>query len=141
MMACAGDIHEGGCLCGAIRYRISGPIESVAHCHCSMCRRASGAVVLTFVTVPRDCLTFTQGGPEIYKSSGHDRRGFCDNCGGQITFTSTQEPTSIDIALATLDCAGDHPADRHIWTSNKLKWLRLDDHLPAHEGETPDAPT
>lgn len=139
-MTCARDAHEGGCLCGAIRYRIDGPIKSVAHCHCSMCRRASGAVTLTFITVPRDRLIFTQGGPAIYKSSSHGRRGFCANCGGQITFTSTQEPANIDIALATLDCAEDHPPDRHIWTANKLKWLRLDENLPMHEGGTLEDP-
>lgn len=140
-MTCTRDAHEGGCLCGAIRYRINGSIESVAHCHCSMCRRASGAVVLTFVTVPRDRFAFTSDEPAIYKSSSHGRRGFCANCGGQITFTSTQEPASIDVALASLDCAADHPADRHIWTSSRLNWLHLDDHLPAWPEWTPEDST
>ncbi len=41
-------VYEGGCLCGTIRYRIAGPIAWAAHCHCAMCRRASGAVALTW---------------------------------------------------------------------------------------------
>lgn len=131
------EVHEGGCLCGAVRYRITGPIDSVAHCHCSMCRRASGGIVVTWFTVPRERLALTQGEPAVYRSSGHGERGFCPTCGAQLTFSSSEAPGEVDVTLATLDRPENHPADRHVWTSGRLPWLHLDEHLPTHPEFTP----
>ena len=52
--------HTGGCLCGAIRYRARGPTMSVKHCHCSMCRRAGGAAMVTWVGFARDGFALTK---------------------------------------------------------------------------------
>lgn len=50
------QVHEGGCLCGAVRYRITGEPKSVGYCHCRMCQRAAGAPVVAWATVPADAL-------------------------------------------------------------------------------------
>ena len=131
-------IAEGGCLCGKVRHRITGPIESVCHCHCSMCRRSSGGTVVTWVTVPADRFAFTRGKPALYRSSAKGERRFCRDCGTQLTFWSEDPPGNIDVTLATLDHPENHPADRHIWTSSRLAWLHLDEHLPGHPEFTPD---
>ena len=123
---------EGGCLCGAVRYRITGSIDSVGHCHCSMCRRGSGGTVVTWATVPLENLSVTRGEPAVYKSSDHGERRFCPNCGTQIVFWTTRFPEEIDITVATLDHPEDFPPDRHIWTRDRLPWLHLDEHLPEH---------
>lgn len=125
------ETHEGGCLCGAIRTRITGPIESVVHCHCRLCQRANGAAVVTWVTVPEKRFTLTKGTLARYPSSDHGERGFCGACGTQITFSTSRDPGSIDITLGSLDHPERHPADRHIWTESRLPWLHLDAHLPA----------
>lgn len=125
------ETHEGGCLCGAVRYRIEGPIDSVTHCHCGMCRRASGAPVVTWITVPAERFTATNGELARYKSSENAERTFCPSCGAQITFWSTRHPDDIDVTLGTLDHPEQYPADRHIWTSSQIHWLHLDEHLPA----------
>ncbi len=125
--------HEGGCLCGAIRYRILEPMRSVAHCHCAMCRRASGGTAVTWVTVAVERVAVTRGQPAVYRSSEHAERQFCPTCGAQLTFWSKKHPREIDVTLATLDHASDHPADHHVWTRSRLPWLHLDEHLAIYE--------
>ena len=133
----APQTHEGGCLCGRVRYRVEGPLGPGAHCHCTLCRRGAGAPVVTWVTAPVDRFAFTKGEPAAYKSSDHGTRSFCRNCGTQLTFFSTRSPDDVDITLGSLDRPEDHPADRHIWVASRLPWLELDVHLPAHEAFTP----
>lgn len=131
------ETHTGGCLCGRLRYSITGPIDSVGHCHCGMCRRSSGGIVVTWVTVPPERFTFTSGRPGVYQSSEHAKRCFCRDCGAQMTFWSRETPDEIDVTLATLDDVREHPADRHVYVKDRLPWLRLDEGLPEHEAGTP----
>ena len=118
-------IHEGGCLCGQVRYRITGPIESVAHCHCSMCRRASGAPVVTWASVPIEAFAFTRGEPAIYKSSDHAERHFCAGCGAQLTFSSSRGGGDVDVTLGTLDHAEDHATASGSWTDGWTELLTI----------------
>ncbi|MBK1696656.1 GFA family protein [Rhodovibrio salinarum] len=122
--------HTGGCLCGQVRYRVDAPIGDVAHCHCTMCRRASGAVAVTWFTVQPDAFTLTTGQLRSWQSSPGATRGFCPGCGCQITFQTDAAAGELDVTLATLDDADRHPAQRHIWTDSRLSWLTLDPDLP-----------
>lgn len=135
-MACEKDTHEGGCLCGALRYRVEGPIESVGHCHCNSCRRSSGAAFVTWFTVELERLAWTVGKATQYMSSPGVTREFCGTCGTELAYSNNKAEKTIDITIGSLDCATNHPADRHIWTADKLKWLRIDEHLPAWRGWT-----
>ena len=128
---------EGGCLCGATRYRIEAPIAPGAHCHCSLCRRSTGAPVVTWLTVARAAFRFERGSPRIYRSSAAAERGFCGRCGTQLIFRLDAEPEMIDVTVASLDAPDRHPPDRHIFAADRLSWLRLDEHLVAYDGETP----
>jgi hypothetical protein len=124
----------GGCLCGAVRYRIEGrPKGSVAHCHCTMCRRANGAVAVTWTTLNPDQFEVTRGALARYASSEKGERGFCPTCGSQISFRHADFPDEVDVTVATLDRPEDMPASLHIWTENRLPWLHLDEHLPDRE--------
>lgn len=135
------EIHEGGCLCGALRYRVTGPIPPGVHCHCSICRRSSGGTVMTWTEVPLARFEVTRGELAVYQSSEQAERRFCPKCGTQIVFAERRRPNELDIAVATLDRPEDHPPQHHIWVSSALPWLCLDEHLPAHEEFTPqDAP-
>lgn len=134
----SGAVNEGGCLCGAVRYRVSGGPDHVVHCHCTMCRKAAGAPVTTWAVVQRDRLEWTKGEPAVYRSSAHAERGYCASCGGQLTFRSDKRPDDIDLSIGTLDDPATFPPQYHIWTSSKIPWLRLDEHLPAYEETAPD---
>ncbi len=124
--------HEGGCLCGRVRYRITGPIRAVAHCHCRMCQKASGAVVLTWALIAPERFFLTQGELTTWASSTEGERGFCPGCGAQITFRHAAAPEELGVSLATLDDAAQHPATHHIWSESRLPWLDLDGHLRAY---------
>jgi hypothetical protein len=128
--------HTGGCLCGQVRYRVDAAIADIAHCHCTMCRRASGAVAVTWFTVPSAAFSLTRGRLQTWRSSPGATRGFCPGCGCQISFQTDPAvddagPGGLDITLATLDDAARHPPTRHIWTDSRLPWLTLDPDLPA----------
>ena len=133
----SGKILRGGCLCGAVRYRVEGPFTDTAHCHCAMCRRASGAVAVTWFSVPLGDLVLEKGKPAIYRSSSHAERRFCGSCGTPLTFHSVHYPDQIDVTIGSLDNPEKVRPDRHIWISAKIPWLTLDPDLPAHEEDTP----
>ena len=88
---------EGGCLCGAIRYRIDGPFTWVGHCHCSLCRRASAAPVVTWCTVAAKDFTVTTGAPKAYRATAVATRQFCPQCGTQISFQHDDTKGEIDV--------------------------------------------
>ena len=57
--------HSGGCLCGAIRYAVSAPLTSVIACHCTHCRKISGAGSSHNVAIPTNALSITKGEPRV----------------------------------------------------------------------------
>ncbi len=124
------DIATGGCCCGAIRYRIDGSLLDVAHCHCSTCRRASGAPLVTWVTVPADAFTLTAGTPTTFAASAHAVRGFCGACGTALTWRGHASPEQVDVTVGSLDAPEAVLPTAHIWTSHRIPWLRVDDELP-----------
>lgn len=121
----------GGCLCGRIRYRISQPPRIVSHCHCGLCRRASGAPFVTWVTVRRDHFILS-GEPVWYASSAWGRRGFCPECGTHVLSGSTDYPRYYDVTAGSLDDPNQVSPDRHVFADYKVDWISLADDLPRH---------
>jgi hypothetical protein len=126
---------EGGCLCGAVRYRIAGPLGEQTHCHCTLCRRASGAPVVTWVTVAPGDFTLTRGRLRKYRSTPQGERGFCAACGSQITFDALNLPGELDVTAATLDDPEAVRPESHIWTSSRIGWLVMNDGLPERAAD------
>ena len=127
----AGALLEGGCLCGSIRYRVAASDE-VCHCHCSLCRRSSGAPFVTWVTVPVSDFAILRGCPATYRSTPQAVRSFCSECGTALCFRSDAQPDTIDITVASLDEPARLAPLRHIHTSSQLPWITLADGLPRH---------
>lgn len=130
--------HEGGCLCGQVRYRGEAEPSHVVHCHCAMCRRASGAPFVTWASFPGAAFAWTSGAPRILASSANVERGFCDACGATLSFRYVDRDDEIDIAVATLDRPEAVTPDRHIWTKSRLEWIHLDDGLPQYDENVPE---
>ncbi|WP_415753898.1 GFA family protein [Pseudomonas leptonychotis] len=128
-------IHQGGCQCGALRYQFEAPLQDIAHCHCSICRRSTGGIVTTWITVPLTRFRWLAGTPREYASSASCTRSFCPTCGAHLTLFTALSPDSLDITIATLDQPELAPADRHIWVQNRLPWLQLDPQLPEEDQE------
>jgi hypothetical protein len=123
---------EGGCQCGAIRYRLEAAPRYVCHCHCGMCRRAGGAPVVSWAALGEDEVSILSGGPRWYRSSDHARRGFCPNCGTPLFFHSTHYPGAIDVTVGSLDEPERLKPDFHVYEPDRIPWLHIDDGLPRH---------
>jgi len=130
---------EGGCLCGAVRYRIESQPFSSGTCLCGTCRKASAAAIVPWISVDSAHFAFTKGRPTEYKSSPQVIRTFCGRCGTPLTYrhTSYQEK-KIDVTTVSLDNPEAFPPMGHAWTSHKPRWLKLADGLPCFEESPPD---
>lgn len=114
--------HEGGCVCTAIRYRITElPAYSVV-CHCASCRRANGAMAVAWITVARSEFRFVAGFPQPYQSSPGVVRRFCSTCGTSLTYENAGNADSIDITTATLDQPEAFPPRQEVWLEHKIRW-------------------
>ncbi len=131
-------ILKGGCLCGAVRYSVSGEPVDCGYCHCRICQRASGAPMVAWATFAVDRLTITAGEPRAYASSAHALRQFCARCGTPISFRSQHNRAHVDITIASLDDPSALPPQYHIWTMSQIPWLQTDDRLPRHADGGPD---
>jgi hypothetical protein len=132
------EIHAGGCLCGAVRYEMAGRPRHVSHCHCTMCRRAAGAPVVTWAYLPADRLRITRGAFAVYHSSPGVERRFCGRCGSSLFYWSESTPEMVDVAVATLDAPEDFPPSHHNFIGDRIAWLHVDPELIGYEGFTPD---
>lgn len=127
---------EGGCHCGACRYRIElDRLEDVANCHCSICRRSTGGTYVTWATVPKTAFRWYAGEPRAYAPLAGSARWFCPSCGAQLALWTELSPDTIDVTVATLDDADAWPPDRHIFVGSRLAWVAVDDGLPCEEEE------
>lgn len=124
-------IEHGHCLCGAVAYEAAGASSDQVYCHCRMCRRASGAVAVAWVTFAREGFRFVRGTPAAYRSSPHAVRRFCPDCGSPLTFEDDRKPDEIDVTAMSLDNPDAHPPDHHIWTTSRVRWWQADGHIPA----------
>lgn len=122
----------GGCQCGQVRYSIIGEPTLSAICHCTMCRRAHSSSAVAWAMFPSAQVEFTATLPKQYKSSPDVERGFCDNCGTQISFTADFLPGLIDIAVGSLDDPEAISPQLHYWYSKHLSWTEFADELPRY---------
>ena len=125
----------GGCLCGAVRYEIDGAAEGASHCHCGMCRKASGAAFVTWLAVAHDCFRYTEGAPTSYRSSELASRNFCAVCGSQLQFEYHGAHDHTHITVGSLDAPERITPTRHIWINDRLPWADYEDGLPEFSGE------
>lgn len=130
MSAITSDLPiTGGCLCGALRFEARKPPRRVTHCHCSMCRRASGAAVATFATFETAAVSWI-GELARFDSSEVAWRGFCPRCGSSVCFGFKPRPERSYIAIGTFDDPDPYPAGFHDFRQHKIAWLHVDDDLP-----------
>lgn len=129
----------GGCLCGAIRFEIRGPVGPVDHCHCSMCRRAHGAPFATFGRIRRDALEIVAGADRLtgHASSEAVVRSFCAACGSRLFFRHAALPEHEFVAIGSLDDPTGIEPEAHIFVASKASWYTIRDTLPQHEHYAP----
>ena len=129
--------YEGGCLCGAVRYRVTRAPLLVEYCHCGMCRRASGAPVTVWLDVPTSALVWLGRPPTFHDSSPDARRGFCPHCGGALVFQPLDGRPQVSLTAASLDDPARWVPQHHIHDADRVPWLGLADDLPRYPGPLP----
>jgi hypothetical protein len=123
---------KGGCFCGQISYEVNGTAFDTTNCHCSICRRTSGAPFVAWFSVARTEFRFVRGQPARFKSSAKGTRCFCSHCGTQLTFEDMNFPDRIDISVCSLNHPETLPPADHTWTQSRLSWIQLADGLPEY---------
>ena len=138
-MSAADAIPEvtGGCLCGALRYRLRWHPLNIGYCHCRVCQRASGAPVVAWATVAREDFRITQGKMRSFQSSSRGIRWFCATCGTPLTIDVPGDDRDVDVTVASLDTPEIAAPDHHGWTSSRLPWFDTNDRLPRHAEDFP----
>lgn len=131
---------EGGCLCGAVRYRFDGPPLSSSNCFCRSCRLASGATPVGWVVVARRHFQWLQGAPALFQSSPGVTRGFCARCGSPLSYEHADSPSEIELTTGTLDDPDRCPPTREIFYVDRVRWAPSDPTLPHHANGSSDPP-
>lgn len=130
---------EGGCLCGAVRFRIDA-VHDAGYCHCSQCRRTSGAPFVAWVNLRASDFHLLAGEPTAYRSSESWVRYFCDRCGSPV-HQRAPDGGPDDLVCILIPCLDDPERVRptvHVWCSAALSAPQLEDGLPRYpEGELP----
>jgi hypothetical protein len=130
------DVHEGGCLCGRVRFKTSGPLREVIFCHCSQCRKQSG-LYFAATSVPADALELT-GTEHItwYAASEFAKRGFCGTCGSAL-FWKPNDEARYAILAGTFDDPSCLVPGYHICTEGRAEFYAIADGLPQYPGSSP----
>jgi hypothetical protein len=132
-------MREGGCLCGAVRYRVEGGPIASGICHCRTCRKAASAP--PFVVFSVNAFAITRGEPVQFPSSPGVTRGFCGRCGSQLTYRNNAKPERIDVMTCSLDDPEAFPPEFHVWAIHRLAWDHVTDELPVFETTRAARPT
>jgi hypothetical protein len=122
------ELLRGSCLCGGVRFELEPPTRFCAHCHCSICRRAHGAPLVTWAGVPHDKFRISAGRELLgsYASSPEAKRSFCSRCGSSLLFESSRWPAEVHVAVANIDSKLDRPVSAHVFFDDRADWFELD---------------
>jgi len=124
-------MHKGSCLCGAIRFEVTGDLHPPDACHCSQCRKHSGHFWAS-TDVPRANVTI-HGADTLtwFRSSEKVRRGFCSTCGASL-FWDPLHKDKIAIAMGAFDSPTHTKLAMHIHVADKGDYYELGDGLPQN---------
>lgn len=132
-----GEIKIGGCLCGAVTYRVHAPLRPVVACHCHQCRKTSGHHVAA-TSAPRAAVEI-RGPVRWYRSSDRARRGFCATCGSNLFWDGPGE--NLSIFAGTLDGPTGLALAGHIFCADKGDYYDIADDLPRADRADPTLTT
>ena len=127
--------REGGCLCGAVRFKAEGEPLNVRICHCRTCQKAMGSPFFARAVFDQRALT-VEGDTGRYPSSEMVDRIFCKTCGSRL-FAWRKNPAVAGVAIAAFDDRNAFAPNEHTWVSDKMDWVRLDDGLPQYKQSVP----
>ncbi len=126
---------EGGCLCGAVRYRATPTHREGYYCHCRMCQLAFGNTRAAFINLRKAEVEWTRGAPAHYASSSFAKRGFCGRCGTPLSFEYLGSER-MDLSVGSLDDPSAFAPSAHFAIETRIAEWHVEDGLT---GERLDA--
>ncbi len=134
-MAVADKVFEGSCQCQKVRYRVTGDLGEMSHCHCTDCRKMHGAAFATYVGVERKLFKFLSGEDRLasFRAESGTERQFCRACGSSLTSGIASEPGMIYIAAGTFDTPIDRKPESHIFVRSRVPWFDILDGRPQRQ--------
>ena len=136
-----GEKHQGGCVCGAARYELSGEPITTYCCHCTRCQSRSGSAFGISMIVSEDSLNSLEGELTEHVLAVEDRQypfQRCAECGTPLWATAPHLPGVAVLFPGTLDDSGWVKPKAHIWTQSAQKWVRFDEHDVTFETQPED---
>ncbi|WP_394145638.1 GFA family protein [Vibrio atypicus] len=132
-------MYKGSCLCGSIQFSLDGAVTDIIHCHCSLCRKASGSAYATngFINAVDLKLDDAKGTLTFYESSEGKRKYFCSKCGAPIYSSNAQSPTRYRLRLGVLESDILERPISHNFVTSKANWEEFDADLPHYEKHEP----
>lgn len=132
-------MYQGTCLCGEVAVEITGPISSIIHCHCSLCRKSSGTAFATNGFVQTADFAVVKGAGQLsqFAFKPGRLRHFCRNCGSPVYSSNAEDPTRIRIRLGILNTDISERPLSHNFYSSKANWEDLDANLPRYDSFEP----
>ncbi len=131
----------GGCLCGAVRYTVSQPLEKIIACHCTHCQKASGAGASHNALLPTSAVTFTSGTPKLFRDTAESgnilKRYFCGDCGSPLYSQREKLPEMMVLKIGTLDSPPPMKLVMNIWTRSARPWMHIDPATECHPQNRP----
>lgn len=133
-------MYKGGCLCGAVRFTISGEIRNIVYCHCSECRKAQGSAFATNGIVARDKFSIETGEDALtgYESTPGQTKYFCRYCGSPIISKTISKSDQVRVRLGTVESDIVERPVAHIFVTSKAPWEDIGGDLPQYAEYEPN---
>lgn len=120
----------GRCLCGHVRFRITGKLRDAVACHCTQCRKTSGHHAAFSACRKDDLILENSDTLRWYESSPGVRRGFCSRCGASLLWEDSSRDY-IAVAAGSLDKPTGIRLTKHIYVADKGDYYRIEGYAPA----------
>ena len=134
--------YPGGCLCGAIRYRLTAEPITLYACHCTDCQRHSGSAFNLSMLVPRPALEITRGKPARFSVPLPGERSwngvYCDACAARLWTEPVKFPQISTLRPGTLDDTSWLRPVGHIWTRSRQPWIQIPNDMLSYEQQADD---
>lgn len=127
-------MHTGSCLCGTVKYEVSGELGDIVLCHCSKCRKATGSAFASVALVKMSEFRLTSGQQALgeFRSSPGVYRVFCTRCGSPLFSKRDAMPDTYRVRIGTVDTPIHAKPSMHIFAGSKAEWFDICDDAPQY---------
>jgi hypothetical protein len=135
---------EGGCACGAVRFKFSGALPGSGVCHCRDCQKSTGGGPNYVALVPKTGFEVTKGKPKVYISKADSGaevgRAFCAECGSPLWSIPRAEMPFFTVKLGALDDPAGYAPIMHLYTDSAQPWHLMHEGVPTFPKMPPMGP-